>query len=340
MSAPESSSPTSTDPLQLGDVHPTIAAAMRRCGAVCSPAEFHHAVNVIFHKFESEVYDEVHSDMWASLPAQFGFIVSDCLQAASLPQGISLLDIGCGTGLATDSILKSLIGNRISKIDLLDTSKCMLRQAGKRAKAWSPPVQLHEGLAETLEGRQFDVIITCSVLHHVPDLAQFLNTVRKLQKPGGIFIHAQDPNYDYLRDPDLTARIAQASARRSPEWLNRLAPQRVIGRLVREFKGQQGQDYVSKAIRELVRQGITPKPLSVLELYALTDIHAREGEGISVERIRSWLPEYELLTVRSYGFYGKLRSELPAALQKEEDRLIAARAANGFHVAAAWRLRQ
>jgi 2-polyprenyl-3-methyl-5-hydroxy-6-metoxy-1,4-benzoquinol methylase len=330
--------PTTPDRPEHGKVHPTIARAMQRCGAVCSPEAFHHAVNVTFHEFESQVYDEAHSDMWASLPSQFSLIVSDCVNQGATPEEISLLDIGCGTGLATDSILKSLIGRRIRKIDLLDTSKSMLCQAGRRAKTWPAPVELHEGLLDTLKRRHFDVIVTCSVLHHVPDLEDFLDTVRDLQRPGAIFVHMQDPNYDYLRDAELAARMAQVSGSRLPEWMKRLAPQRVFGRLIREFNGQQGQNYDSKVIRELVRQGVTPKPLSILDLYAITDIHAREGQGISIEAMRSWLPEYELLSVRSYSFYGMLRSNLPAALQKEEDRLIAARAPNGFHIGAAWRL--
>ncbi len=327
--------PTPT-PLSQPAVHPVIAAAMQRCGATCPPEVFHQAVNVTFHEFESEVYDQGHPDMWDSLPSQFAMIVADCLQTNAAPGEISLLDIGCGTGLATDSILKSLIGLRVRKIDLLDTSKGMLRQAAARAKTWSPPVELHEGLLDTVAGRQFDLIVTCSVLHHIPDLEGFLATVRSLQKPGGLFIHMQDPNYDYLRDPDLAARMASVAASRSPEWLKRLSPRRVFGRLARELKGEQGEDFVSKAIRDLVRQGITPKPLSVLEIHGITDIHAREGNGISIVSMRSWLPDYELVAMRSYDFYGKPRRELPAALKKDEDRLIAERAPNGFHMGAAW----
>ena len=326
------------DPLQHGNIHPAIANAMRRCGAVCAPDVFHNAVNVTFHECESEVYDEIHSDMWESLPSQFDLIVTDCVEAGAAPDEVLLLDIGCGTGLATDSILKSLIGPRIRHIDLLDTSKCMLRQAAERAKSWTRPVEFHEGLLDTLKGRHFDVIATCSVLHHIPDLEGFLSTVRELQRPGGLFIHMQDPNYDYLGHADLVARMGQASGSRLPESVKRLAPRRVIGRLIREFKGEQGQDYNWKAIRELVRQGITPKPLSIRDLYAITDIRAGQGEGISIEMMRSWLPEYALISVRSYGFYGKLRADLPASLQKQEDRLIAERAPDGFYVGAAWKL--
>jgi SAM-dependent methyltransferase len=327
-----------SDASHHGKVHPAIANAMQRCGAVCAPDVFHHAVNVIRHEFESEVYDEIHSDMWASLPSQFDLIVRDCIEAGVAPQELSLLDIGCGTGLATDSILKSLIGPRIRHIDLLDTSKGMLRQAAERAKSWARPVELHEGLLDTLKGRHFDVIVTCSLLHHIPYLEDFLYSVRDLQRPGGLFLHMQDPNYDYLKQADLAARMAQVSGSRLPEWLKRLAPRRVIGRLIREFKGQQSQDYVSRAIRELVHQGITPNPLSIKDLNAITDIHVTQAGGISIQMMRSWLPEYGLISVRSYGFYGELRSELPASLQKEEDRLIAKRAAEGFYLGAAWKL--
>src|ERR1035438_10252852 len=77
---------------------------MKRHGVACSAEEFHGAVNVTFHEFESEDYDTSHRDMWESLPQQFHLLVDDWLRVCSgAPSEIHLLDIGCGTGLASDS---------------------------------------------------------------------------------------------------------------------------------------------------------------------------------------------------------------------------------------------
>ncbi len=315
---------------------------MRRRGSALSLEEFHHAVNVTFHEYESEIYDSGHQNMWRSLPAQFDLLSQDILQAhPQLPDELRLLDIGCGTGLASDCLLKTPLGKRIRHITLLDTSPSMLKRATERSAGWPAPATPTLGEAQSLVGKaRFEVIVTCSVLHHVLDLPRFFRTVRDLQAPQGVFLHLQDPNGDYSGDPELTRRFAENSRRAVPEWLSRLKPSRVAARLKREIAGQQGQDYISKTNRTLLEKGVISEPLQVNEIYAITDVHADHGDnqGISIKTMRGVMTEYECLTVRSYSFFGPLWSELPPDKRKMEEQLIADKAPNGCHVAAAWRL--
>jgi ubiquinone/menaquinone biosynthesis C-methylase UbiE len=321
-----------SDPLAFLD------AIMQRCGAHCSPAEFHAAVNVVFHEFESEVYDDIHQDMWTSLPPLFALFAEDCVRAGGLPEEIAMLDIGCGTGLASDSILKSCLGPRIRSIDLLDTSPKMLARALQRSKGWSAAATPIEGIVDSLPaGRRYDLIVTCSVLHHVPDIPAFLNSVARLQPGPGFFIHIQDPNRESVNDPEAARRAALISSNALPEWAARLSPKRVLARLSREISGQQGKDYISKANQELIRRRIVTKPLTTTELFSITDIHTHVDEGISVDDIKPWMPGYRLTSRHSYGFFGALKSMLPARLQSEEDRLLAEGALNGVHIGAAWK---
>ena len=328
------------------DAYSPIATIMQKHGAQCTVEEFHSAVNVTFHRFESNSYDEMHQDMWESLPPQFSLLAADCLRLApGLPDRLSVLDIGCGTGLASDSLLKSPIGPRIAGIDLLDTSAAMLAQVSRRAAGWSVPTEKFEGIVDTMlpTGRTYDLIVTCSVLHHIPDLPLFLRNVRRLQKPGGVFIHIQDPNGDHLGDPDLKARTAQASQKAAPEWLARLSPARVLGRLSRELNGTQNTDYLAQTNKSLLESGVIKTPLAVEEIFAITDIHANqvsEGKGgISIEALKAWMPDYDLLSTRAYGFFGCLWASLPANLKTVEEELIAKQALSGLHVGALWHLR-
>jgi hypothetical protein len=57
-----------------------ILEIMCRRGVRVGATEFQTAVNITFHEFESEVYDQEHSDMWNSLPQQFELLVGDCLR--------------------------------------------------------------------------------------------------------------------------------------------------------------------------------------------------------------------------------------------------------------------
>jgi ubiquinone/menaquinone biosynthesis C-methylase UbiE len=133
-----------------------IKKIMERHAACCSPETFHTAVNVTFHNFESEVYDQEHSDMWDSLPREFDRLANDCAEAAGVHDELNLLDIGCGTGLGTDFLLKSGIGTKIKSIDLVDTSRSMLTQAAKRARGWDRPFNIYEGLVDALPSRSRD----------------------------------------------------------------------------------------------------------------------------------------------------------------------------------------
>src|SRR5208282_2569189 len=144
---------------------------------------------------------------------QFELLIADwCRRDQHVPGEIRLLDIGCGTGLASDCLLKTAIGDSIKTIDLLDTSRSMLQQASRRASRWKTPSVCHEGLLNALPPEsRYELIVICSVLHHVPDLPAFLGAVRALQSPGGVFLHLQDPNADFLGDPELRQRMTRAS---------------------------------------------------------------------------------------------------------------------------------
>jgi len=321
----------------MNDPLAPIEIIRRRHNIKLAPAEFHAAVNVCFHRFESEVYDEIHRDMWDSLPQQVELLAADCMRGP-VPDKIHMLDIGCGTGLATDSLMRSSLGPRVKEIDLLDTSTSMLARAEKRRDQWGKPGRAIEGIVETLPpGASYDLIITSSVLHHVPDLPSFLKAVAGLQTamPNALFIHLQDPNGDFVDDPKKAERAAEIPAA-IPDSIARFKPKRILGRLIREIKGEQGQDYISKTNRELIRTGVITQPLSVEEIFSITDIHVRDG-GISIDRMKAWLPNYELAAHRSYGFFGGLSGNLPPALRQREKQYIQAGELNGEHVAAAWR---
>jgi len=321
------------------NVYEPVIAVMQKHRTTCSPEQFHAAVNVTFHEFEAEVYDQEHQDMWESVPKQVELLVSDWLaKCPRAPDSLRALDIGCGTGLASDSLLKSRVGSKVRSINLLDTSRTMLRRAAERAATWPVPVRQFEGLLDSLPaGEPYDIIVTSSVLHHVPDLTGFFQTVRSMQRPGGVFLHVQDPNGDYLSDPELNRRKAEVTPK-APDWVQRLHPRRILGRVQREITGHQGEDYISKTNRALISQGVIKEPLTVAELFAITDIHANEGSGISIKELRDLLPDYELLGQRSYGFFGQLPYGLPKRFAVREDELIAAGALNGFHIGAIWRL--
>ncbi len=318
-----------------------IGDIMTRHGAQCRPEEFHAAVNETFHFHESQVYDREHSDMWNSLPSEVGLLADDVLSACnSLGSKLSLLDIGCGTGLAWSSILKSRLGSRITSVDVLDSSAPMLEKSQARAASMNMKLTTYRGYIDSLPAdKRYDIIITSSVLHHVPDLQSFLSQVRKHQAPSGIFIHLQDPNADYQDDPDLKGRMALTAHQREPQDGLGSIPSRAVTKLRRVLGIPSLLDYVQRTNDSLLKQGVIQRPMSAAEIYSITDIHVHEGGGISFKALNSWLSDYACISHRSYGFYGVLSSDLDPQMQSKERELSASKALNGFFLSAAWKLK-
>jgi ubiquinone/menaquinone biosynthesis C-methylase UbiE len=322
-----------------------IQPLMPKYGVNCSPEEFQRAVNLAFHRAESEVYDRIHHCMRRSLPEQFNLLIDDALRAAPSPgDGLVVLDVGCGTGLSSELLLRTRIGAHISEIHLLDTSVAMLAKARNRSRRWPVKTVTVEGGIERLikEQRKYDAVLVCSVLHHIPDLASFFRDVRGVQTRSGLLIHLQDPNGDYLADAVLNERIDELARHSAPALTRRpgrFHPKRALAKLRRMVTERTPHDYIRKVNNELLALGIIGTPMTDNDIWRVTDIHDHDGRGISIEEMRSFLPDHELISARSYSFFGAMASDLPPTFRQREQELIRARALNGLRIAGLWRVR-
>jgi 2-polyprenyl-3-methyl-5-hydroxy-6-metoxy-1,4-benzoquinol methylase len=309
-----------------------IVHLMELHGVTCTLQEFHEAVNVGFHRYESRVYDAVHRSMWKSLPLIFNALAAVADKALDGRQQLRLLDVGCGTGLSSTLLLQTILGKSISSITLLDTSPEMIEKARKRLRNFKGKVTTHPGLLNSVDADAFDIVMTSSVLHHIPDLPSFAQAVSRAVRPGGVYINLHDPNADHLNDEDLIRRskmlVGQAAERRKTlAWriMNRL--RRVVAK----------DDYIAQVNADLLSRKIIATPLTDNELWLVTDIHAENGRGISLRFLREKLSAFQLLYACSYSFFGKMWSELPEKLQVEEKQLFASGAMSGLELAAVWR---
>jgi SAM-dependent methyltransferase len=301
---------------------------MARCGATCSFEDFQRELNLVFHRFESDVYDREHRCMWLSLPRQFALISSDVL-SVNPSRPLRLLDIGSGTGLSTELLLQTEIGKRIKRVTLLDTSAEMLAKASRRAKRWRIPFSTHHGLLESLH-EEADIILACSVLHHIPDIPGFVRQVIERLPRGGTFVHLQDPNGDYLYSAETQGRIKELESlpKRPILFLDRIKDhvRRQLGIL----------SYLQKVNHSLLERGIIRTPMSDEDIWSFTDIHDLGGAGISISEIQSLFPLLRKVSHRSYSFFGRQWSELPIVFQAEETRLTEQHSLTGATVAAGW----
>ncbi len=97
-------------------------------------------------------------------------------------QGLSLLDVGCGGGLASEPLAR--LGATVTGIDMAPD---MIEAARLHAAAVGLPIDYHCQALEETKGR-FDAIISLEVLEHLPDVPAFLQSLKDHMKPEGTLI--------------------------------------------------------------------------------------------------------------------------------------------------------
>jgi SAM-dependent methyltransferase len=312
-----------------------LVPVMEARGVTLTAPAFHSAVKVAFFAAGAPFYDEVSRALWDSLPEQFQRLASDYLsQYAPVSAKMSALDVGCGTGMSADMVLRTRFGAFVKQVDLLDPSQEMLDVCGTRESLRAIRHRPIRGEMRDLPARyHYDMIVAGCVLQHVPDLPDFLRQVSLRQRPGGIFLHVQDPNADALNDPERLNRVERLA--RSL----RIRPSTLLKRLsaVGPWSRRKGRAVQFDRINgQLLKTGAIASAMTEAEIRMIADLPAHDGRGVSLRQMQTLMPDYQLVSARSYAFFGELVSDLPPAYRSQERELISERAMNGGQIAALW----
>lgn len=104
--------------------------------------------------------------------------------AQLLPAGLTVADLGCGTGYLTRSLL-----GVVDRVICVDRSEAMLEQARARlaGRADGMGLEFRQGEFESLplEDGEVDGVVASMVLHHLPELEPALREMRRVLAPGG-----------------------------------------------------------------------------------------------------------------------------------------------------------
>lgn len=310
------------------DVFKSLIPLFEQKSNVDSIKDFHEKVNLTFHNIEAKYYDKIHSEMWINLPEQMERIIDRIFAWFDKKniQKIKVLDLGCGTGLASQLLMNSLVGRKIASIFLLDPSHAMLERAKKRSLKWNIPVNLRCGYIEDVD-EKFDLIITSSVLHHIPNIPQFISDIEYRLNPNGVFISLHDPLAEAIDSETYQHRAARLIQTTRANFHNRTLKQRIIGKIIRMLKGNiKLETYIAEVNQELIRLNIINTHLTPAEIWSITDIHVEglpysANNGISLKNLEESAKNLSLAYFDTYCFFGKLKSELPEEYKVEENNL-------------------
>ncbi|CUR55172.1 hypothetical protein NOCA2230092 [metagenome] len=103
------------------------------------------------------------------------------LDAIVAVEPTDVLEVGCGTGCFAARIHASRPGIRLTAID--QSSRFVELTAGRGIKAKRADVQ-----ELPFDDDSFDVVAAMWMLYHVPDLDSALSEIRRVLRPGGLFV--------------------------------------------------------------------------------------------------------------------------------------------------------
>lgn len=193
-------------------------------------------------------------------PLRTGWIAERVAAAGLAWPGLSLLDVGCGAGLAAEAFARR--GAAVTGIDAAaEAIAAARRHAEQGGLAIDYRIAAPEDLAA--EGAVFDVVVALEVIEHVADRAAFLAALASLTRPGGLV---------FLSTLNRTARsflLAKVGA----EYLLRLLP---VG--THDWRGFVTPSELSRALR---RAGLAVTDSAGMSMDPLTGTW-RESRDLSV----------------------------------------------------------
>jgi ubiquinone/menaquinone biosynthesis C-methylase UbiE len=128
-----------------------------------------------FYKYLSKVYDRINPFIWNEQ------MRDEAIAMLDLDADDRVLDVGCGTGFATEGLLRET-----EHVHGLDQSAHQLSKAYEKFGKHGP-VRFYRGDAERLPFADdtFDVVWSSGSIEYWPNPVEALSELRRVAKPGG-----------------------------------------------------------------------------------------------------------------------------------------------------------
>ena len=191
-------------------------------------------------------------------------------------QGIKVLDIGCGGGLACEFLAKR--GAYVSGIDLSLNS---IKAAQEHAKKSHLQIDYQCGVAENLpyEKNKFDIVVCFDVLEHVEDWQKVIREIYRVLNQNGIFLF--DTINKTFKSKLIMIWLLEDVLKQLPrglhDWNKFIEPQKLIDVMEKAGFGDvvvKGFDLTGgtnfKTLRDIVLRGLSkPREDGKVELFEI-----------------------------------------------------------------------
>ena len=211
---------------------------------------------------------------------------------AAFPQA-HVLDLGCGAGHASFTAAQ-----QVAKVTAYDLSSQMLDVVAEAAREKGlSNVDTRQGYAESLpfDDASFEVVISRYSAHHWHDVGQALREVKRVLKPGGIFIimDVMSPGHPvrdiWLQTVEALRDTSHVRNYSSGEWLslvndaNLIVDTLLTDRLPLEFSSWVARMRTPAALVEAIRLYQESASAEVKAYFALQEDGSFTSDTIMVE---------------------------------------------------------
>jgi 2-polyprenyl-3-methyl-5-hydroxy-6-metoxy-1,4-benzoquinol methylase len=224
--------------------------------------KFISIISNYFHDEESKSYDNSHDEIFsAELLKCLGEVF--ILLKKNLPgRKLKVLDVGAGTGFLSTLIYDNI---EISELHCLEPSSKMLHVLKNKMKQ-KENIFYHNCTIEELEVFDFDLIVSNSVLHHIPNVTDFLNTIDSRLKGGGYYLVSHEPNFEFYSNK---ARVRLNQKIRLIERIFH----RIKHLFITKHETKREKSIENTVNDLLISEGLIDKPLHPFAIRKLIDIH-------------------------------------------------------------------
>jgi ubiquinone/menaquinone biosynthesis C-methylase UbiE len=109
-------------------------------------------------------------------------VAREFLQWVALPYGLAWLDVGCGTGALSQTILDKCAPRSVRAVD---PSAGYLKYAQQHLQDWRITFQIGDAQALPLPDRSVDAAVSGLVLNFIPDMGRALAEMKRVVRPRG-----------------------------------------------------------------------------------------------------------------------------------------------------------
>jgi SAM-dependent methyltransferase len=299
-------------------------------------------INLLYHAAEAPRYDKSHPEIFDQLPRLWELMVEQAIPC--LPQHpLHVLDYGCGTGFAATQVLSLLGTDRIAQITCYDPSPEMLERCRMRFRHSSFKIRFCASEAAWASDQvpKIDLILTNSLLHHLPNPISLMQDLRQRLGAAAAWIAGHEPSRRFYDNPECVA--VWRRFRRARKLHNLLSPRVYWDHVSRRLR--LSSDPATIAAQRAYKMGWFSRRPTPRMIDRLVDLHvahspeeAGDGRGLDFEHMAQEIENsWRLRWVHSYSFLGSIpESAAPERWRLEAANLLGRHPLDGANFCTVW----